>query len=227
MSKTHNFTDRDALDKALADHIARQLQTDIDRCGAASLAVSGGNTPKGLFARLSKLELEWRKVWITLVDERWVDADSPDSNERLVRENLLQGAAAAANFIGLKGSGPDASDGLQEITARMSDLPLPFSCVVLGMGGDGHTASWFPQASNLKALIDPQGHDLLGSCDPVTAPHQRITFTLPPVLESGEIILHITGDEKLAVLAEAADRHYPIAAITEQDSNPVSIWWAP
>ena len=227
MNKHHDFADRDALDEALADHIARQLQADIDHRGAASLAVSGGSTPKGLFARLSALELDWRKVWITLVDERWVNSDSPDSNERLVRENLLQGAAAAANFIGLKGTGSNASEGLEEITARLSALPLPFSCVVLGMGGDGHTASWFPQASNLGALIDPKGHELLGSCEPVTAPHQRITFTLPPVLESGEIILHITGEEKRAVLAEAADRHYPIAAITEQDSNPVSIWWAP
>ena len=88
-------------------------------------------------------------------------------------------------------------------------------------------ASWFPQASNLQQLLNPQGEALLGSCDPVTAPHQRITFTLPAILASGEIILHITSEEKQQVLAEAADKGYPIAAITEQQQNPASIWWAP
>ena len=95
------------------------------------------------------------------------------------------------------------------------------------MGSDGHTASWFPQASNLAELLDPKGMALLGSSDPVTAPHQRITLTLPTVVQAGEIILHITGEEKRRVLAQAAAEHYPIAAITEQDTNPATIWWAP
>lgn len=227
MSEERDFASRAALDEALAAHIAQQLRADIDKRGAASLAVSGGSTPKGLFAVLSKLALPWQKVWITLVDERWVAADGDDSNERLVRENLLQNAAADANFIGLKGSTSDAAAGLQEVTNRMAAMPQPFSCVVLGMGGDGHTASWFPQASNLDELINPEGKALLGTCDPVTAPHQRITFTLPAVLQSGDIVLHITGEEKREVLAQAAEKQYPIASITEQSTNPASIWWAP
>lgn len=227
MSKEQIFATRAALDEALAAHIAQRLGADIEERGAASLAVSGGSTPKGLFAVLSRLALPWQKVWITLVDERWVGPDSIDSNERLVRENLLQNAAAVANFIGLKGSTSEAAAGLPEITKRMAAMPLPFSCVVLGMGDDGHTASWFPQASNLDELIDPDGEALLGTCDPVTAPHQRITFTLPAVLQSGDIVLHITGAKKREVLAQAPDKQYPIAAITEQNSNPASIWWAP
>lgn len=227
MSDQRNFASRAALDDALAAHIAQHLRADIDKRGAASLAVSGGSTPKGLFAVLSKLALPWEKVWITLVDERWVEPDSDDSNERLVRENLLQNAAAGANFIGLKGSTSEAEAGLQEVTNRMAALPQPFSCVVMGMGDDGHTASWFPQASNLDELINPDGEALLGTCDPVTAPHQRITFTLPAVLQSGDIVLHITGEKKREVLAQAAEKRYPIASITEQNSNPASIWWAP
>ncbi len=227
MNSLHSFDSRPELDQALAAHIASHLNHDIESRGAASLAVSGGSTPRGFFAALSQIDLAWDKVWITLVDERWVDADSPDSNERLVRENLLQNKAAGANFIGLKASPADASLGLVEITRRMDKLPLPLSCTVLGMGGDGHTASWFPKASNLAELIDPAGSALLGTCDPVTAPHQRITFTLPEVLRSGEVIVHITGSDKRAILAEAADKQYPIAAITNQDINPVSIWWAP
>ena len=227
MNKQISFEDRGSLDTALAEHVAGLLAQDIERRGAASLAVSGGSTPKGMFAALSKQELPWHKVWITLVDERWVEPDSDDSNELLVRENLLQNAAQSANFVGLKGSGDSASAALEEVTARVAALPLPLSCAVLGMGGDGHTASWFPQASNLTELLDKSNEALLGSCHPVTAPHERITFTLPPILQAGEIILHITGEEKQQVLAEASERRYPIAAITEQQTNPASIWWAP
>ncbi|RLQ23396.1 6-phosphogluconolactonase [Seongchinamella sediminis] len=227
MSELHHFSERSALDSALAAHIAGRLAADIRRRGSASLAVSGGSTPAGMFAALSRQQLAWEQVWITLVDERWVDPDSPDSNEKLVREQLLQNAAAAANFIGLKGSATEAAAGLAEVSARLDPLPLPLTCAVLGMGGDGHTASWFPRASNLAELLDPQGEALLACSDPVTAPHQRITFTLPAILAAGEIIIHITGEEKRAVLAEASDKGYPIAAISEQQDNPASIWWAP
>ena len=227
MSERHNFESRDELDRALAEHVAARLLQDIESGGSASLAVSGGSTPKGMFAALSEADIPWESVWITLVDERWVEPEDPDSNERLVRQNLLQNRASAANFIGLKSQHDDADTGLADSTESFTDVPLPMSCVVLGMGGDGHTASWFPQASNLPELLDPAGKAMLGTCYPVTAPHQRITLTLPVVLAAREIILHITGEEKLAVLAEAAEQGYPIAAVTEQVQNPVSTWWAP
>ncbi|QFU77412.1 6-phosphogluconolactonase [Halioglobus maricola] len=227
MSNWQRFASRPELDAALATHIANTLKSDIETRGRASLAVSGGSTPKAMFAALAQIELAWEQVFITLVDERWVAPEHDDSNERLVRENLLQGPAAKARFAGLKASPADANEGLAEVTARLGKFPLPFSCVVLGMGGDGHTASWFPQANNLAELLDPAGTAILGSCDPVTAPHQRITLTLPVVLAANEIVLHITGDEKATVLAEAAEQHYPIAAVSEQSTNPVSIWWAP
>ena len=227
MSEMREFTSREALDSVLAGHIAKLLAADILRRGSASLAVSGGSTPKGLFAQLSNSDLDWSRVWITLVDERWVEPDHDDSNERLVRENLLQNRASMANFIGLKSPGNDAAAGLAATATQLAPLPRPFTCVVLGMGGDGHTASWFPQARNLAELVDPETSSELGATDPVTAPHQRITFTLPAVLGSGEIIIHITGEEKRAVLAKAKDKHYPIAVITEQKCTPACIWWAP
>lgn len=227
MSEFRAFASRDELDRALAGHIAGLLQRDIEERGAASLAVSGGSTPKGLFAALSSAELDWGRVWITLVDERWVAPEHEDSNERLLRENLLQHRAAKAHFIGLKSPGSEAAAGLAATAGQLAPLPRPLTCVVLGMGGDGHTASWFPQAANLDELLDPDNPAELGATDPMTAPHQRITLTLPMVLRSGEIIVHITGEEKREVLAEAAAQRYPIAAITEQDTNPATIWWAP
>ncbi|TGD75809.1 6-phosphogluconolactonase [Mangrovimicrobium sediminis] len=227
MSRWCEFDSREALDKALAEHLAQRLAQEIRAQGAASLAVSGGSTPKGMFAQLAAQDIPWEQVWVTLVDERWVAPDDADSNERLVRENLLVAHAARARFVGLKTTHAQVSDGLAEATARLAPLPRPITCVVLGMGGDGHTASWFPQAGNLAQLLDPAGKDVLGRCDPVTAPHERITLTLPVVLQSREIIVHITGADKRAVLDEAVDKRYPIAAVTAQTANPATIWWAP
>lgn len=227
MSEWREFPDRDSLDRSLSAHLAQCLGADIASRGAASLAVSGGSTPKGLFAQLAGSGLDWARIWITLVDERWVAPDHPDSNERLVRENLLRGPAASAHFFGLKSDAPTAADGLARTTERLRALPLPLSCAVLGMGSDGHTASWFPQSSNLPELLDPEGTALLGATDPVTAPHERITLTLPAVLNSRGVVIHITGEDKRTVLHSARERGFPVAAILEQQTTPVTIWWAP
>ena len=106
-------------------------------------------------------------------------------------------------------------------------MPRPFSAVVLGMGGDGHTASWFPQAANLQLLLDPAATRRVALTEPVTAPHQRITLTLPAVLDSRQIILHLCGGDKRAILENAIQANYPVAAILQQNTTPATIWWAP
>ena len=227
MSEWRRFAGTGDLDRALADHIAQRLAADIEQHGRASLAVSGGGTPERMFQHLSCCELNWSRVWVTLVDERWVAPDSKDSNERLVRARLLQDRASAANFVSLKAAQDDANDALAEVGERLAQMPQPFSVIVLGMGGDGHTASWFPQADNLQDLLDPLGSRQLAATDPVTAPHQRITLTMPAVLNSRELIIHITGVEKERVLASARENNFPIAAVLDQHTTPATIWWAP
>jgi 6-phosphogluconolactonase len=224
MSEWHAFAADADLDKALAAHLARLLAADIDRHGYASLAVSGGSTPTGMFRQLSRCELDWRKVWLTLVDERCVATDHPDSNEQLVRKNLLCNAAAAARFVSLADA---RAAGPIELEQRVAAIPKPFSAVVLGMGSDGHTASWFPQATNLALLLDPQNSQEVAETDPVSAPYQRITLTLAAVLNSREIIIHITGAGKKAVLERAVAEAYPVAALLEQSATPATTWWAP
>lgn len=227
MSEWRSFPDTAQLDSELANYIAGQLSTAIERDGQTSLAVSGGSTPKHMFELLSHCRLDWSQVYITLVDERWVAPDSPASNERLVRDHLLQNQAADAHFIGLKSAAEEAAHGLASTAKKLAVIPQPFAVVILGMGGDGHTASWFPQAANLDSLLDPNSTQQLAATDPVSAAHQRITLTLPAVLNSRGIIIHITGAEKKRVIESARDQHYPIGAILEQDSAPLTIWWAP
>lgn len=172
MSNWKTFSDTGKLDTALATYIGQFLEQDIQSRGNASLAVSGGSTPKGLFRCLSQYDLDWGKVSITLVDERWVDLDSPDSNEQMVRVNLLQHRAAGAKLIGLKTVDTNDENALVQTQHRIAAISKPFSAVILRMGGNGHTASWFPQADNLQELLNPAGNAELAFTDPVTAPHR-------------------------------------------------------
>jgi 6-phosphogluconolactonase len=224
MNEWHIFAASGELDRALAEHLGKRLQTDIQRHGHASLAVSGGSTPTGMFRKLSTCELDWSQVWLTLVDERRVATDSPASNERMLRENLLQNRAAAARFVSLADNG---ADGVAALGRALDAIPRPFSAVVLGMGGDGHTASWFPGAVNLPALLDPANPADVAETMPVTAPHERLTLTLAAVLRSREILIHITGEAKKTLLENARAEQHPVAAILQQTVTPASIWWAP
>lgn len=227
MSDWRRFQDRYVLDRMLAGHIASRLQQEVEKRGQTSLAVSGGTTPRQMFQLLSRCELDWSRVWITLVDERWVPPDSPDSNERLVREHLLQNYAAAAHFVPLKTPHRMPGEALTNLSERLVQVPRPFAATVLGMGTDGHTASWFPRADNLTALLDPAASEEVAATYPRTASHARATLTLAAVLESTEILIHITGEEKAAVLETAVERDYPVAAVLTQRRTPVIVFWAP
>ncbi|MEM6580815.1 MAG: 6-phosphogluconolactonase [Pseudomonadota bacterium] len=224
MSDSHRFATSEELNQELANYIAEKLQQDLTNRSAVSLAVSGGRTPCGMFQRLSQCALDWARVTITLVDERKVPVSSADSNERMVREHLLQNFAKSAEFVGLARSGADTLD---DIEKELLAMPRPYSVVILGMGSDGHTASWFPGAANLETLLDPVNPAQLAETTPPAAPHRRITQTLSALIASQELVIHITGQDKLDVLMSAQREANPIATLLDQEVVPVSIWWAP
>lgn len=226
----HNFPDRSNLTDKLAAAIANVLATGISDRGKASLAVSGGSTPVDLFHKLSAVDIAWKQVFITLVDERWVEAGDADSNEKLVRTHLLQNKAAAASFVGMKNGAATANAGEAECEEQLRTVPLPFDVVILGMGGDGHTASFFPGAENLAAATDMHSNKMCIAITPLTAPHERMTLTLPAILNTKEIFLHITGTDKQKVLQTAEEdgplEELPIRFILSQQSTPCSVYWA-
>ncbi|MCI5157272.1 MAG: 6-phosphogluconolactonase [Candidatus Electrothrix sp. AUS1_2] len=225
------FQDTATLVADLADRIGRSLQEHIDAHGRASLVVSGGSTPKSLFITLSAVDISWREVVITPVDERWVAPSSPDSNEQLICRYLLRGRAAAATFVGLKNFFPTAAQGEGECELKLRKLPRPFTVLVLGMGNDGHTASLFPGSPRLAAATDMDSGKICMALTPADAPYERMTLTLPAILDSREIFLHITGEQKKAVLQKAREagpaEDLPIRFILRQQVCPVTVCWAP
>ena len=198
----HVFKTKDELAKALADRIAGALQARVEVGGKASLAVSGGSTPVRLFQQLSNADIEWERVTTTLVDERCVPPHHKRSNAGLVHDHLLKNTAAAAEFVPLFDPVLDPDVNLKTTTTALIDL-LPLTATVLGMGNDGHTASFFPDAADLSVATDPHTPQILTTIDSVSAGETRLTLTLPALLASELLILHIEGAEKRDVLERA------------------------
>jgi 6-phosphogluconolactonase len=211
------FSARTALASALAAAVRDALQARLARDGKAALAVSGGTTPVAFFQHLAREKLDWARVTITLVDDRCVPESSDRSNVRLVKEHLLQHSAKAATFLPLL-AGQDE---------KIAPL-LPFAAVVLGMGADGHTASLFPGGDHLAAAL--AGPHLIETMRAPGAPEPRVTLTLPALLQTELLALHIEGAAKRVVLAtaEAAGpvAEMPIRAVLAHRPR-ATIFWCP
>jgi 6-phosphogluconolactonase len=223
------FENTSALDNTLSAEVCERLSNAIEKHGKASLILSGGRTPMGFFHQLSQQILEWDKVTVTLADERWVDSDHQDSNEKLVRENLLINEAHCAQFLSLKNAADTAVDGEPELEAELSKQGQ-FTVVILGMGDDGHTASLFPGATALAAGLDPNSGRSCIAVTPTAAPHERISMTLPRLLNTERLIIHISGENKQKVLDQALAgndvKELPIRSVLQQSQLPVTVYWA-
>lgn len=223
-----DFRDRQQLAEALAGAVAENLKAGVKTRGVASLAVSGGTTPAAFFKALSnRQDVPWDKVTITLVDERWVDESSDRSNGRLVKANLLQGRAAAAKFVPLY-QGGDAPDEAAASKAQAA-VPQPLDAAILGMGNDGHTASFFPGGDTLAAALSVDGPVIAIRAPGAGEP--RVTLTLKCLLSARALYLHIEGEGKVATLqqaeAEGPIEDMPVRAILRQTQTPLTIYWCP
>jgi 6-phosphogluconolactonase len=222
-----------AAPEQVARQIAQELRSAIAARGKASLAVSGGKSPIALFEQLREEAVDWSQVTVLLVDERCVPHDHADSNTALVRQHLLQGAAAAASFASLFDTVPaDLNDAaLLDLVAsanqRLSTLSFPLDVVVLGMGEDGHTASLFPGAPGLNHALTSEGP--IAWVRPTTAPHTRLTLTLPVLLAARHLHLSMAGDAKRKVYqaaAKAANPALPISLLLNHPACTVQVWIA-
>ena len=224
------FADAEALAHGLADWTAERLRAAVAARGVALLIVSGGKSPARFFELLSDMELDWTRVAVTLADERRVADDSPRSNARLVREKLLRNRAAAANFTPLADVRLPGDQELAAASARVAHLPLPADVVVLGMGDDGHTASWFPGAEGLAEAMDPGARQLVAPIVAADAGEPRLTLTGRVILRARAIALEIEGEAKLATFATALEsgpeEAMPIRAVVRRATDRLTVFSA-
>lgn len=231
----HAFADTTLATGVLCARLVKVLQEAIARKGQASLAVSGGSTPRALYQSLSRTKLDWEKVTIVLADERWVEPGEAGSNESFVKSTLLTGRAEKARFIPLKAQGDSPKEGLKAVEERLADLPFPLDAAILGMGNDGHTLSWFPHAEGLDAALCEDGRRAVAITarkSAVTGDHlNRITLTLAALKGVSLCALLIRGEDKRAAFEAATQpgpvEDAPVRALLTHATITLETYWSP
>lgn len=229
----HHARCADALALDLANFVAHCLREGLTKRESALLVVSGGSTPVPFFKALSGMALDWSRVSVTLADERWLPPEHADSNEQLVRAYLLVGAASKARLVPLFNGAATPETAEPDVEKALNALPWPADVVVLGMGGDGHTASLFPHAPELAAaLAEGEGP----RCCPVAAPAApnvpvpRLSLTRRALLDTRHLVVHVTGAAKLALIEQAAQdgplETWPIRLALLQSRVPCEVFHA-
>lgn len=194
-----------AGDAAIAEWLHGRLVAALAASAApAAITVPGGSTPFPILERLAAMPLEWRRVTVWPGDDREVPEDHPASNTGKIRA-LMEPAGA-------------------EVVALSVMEAVPhFALAWLGMGGDGHVASLFP---NTDPRVDDTLKMRMLTPDPLPpeAPFDRITLTLPALLDSDELVFVIRGAEKRALFEAAArgENDLPVARLLRAASQPVT-----
>lgn len=226
------FSNREAMAARLADVIEAALARAIAARGSAVIAVSGGSTPAGLYEALSRRKIDWERVSAVLVDERWVPPGAEGSNESFVRAALRRNEAAALNLVGLWSDAPSPEEGLAAAAARLSKIGDTIDVAVLGMGNDGHTASWFPNAKGLAQALSDNGERLAAVTarpNAITGDFlERMTLTLGAVKSSQLVFLLMTGVEKRATFERSLEdgpvEEMPVRAILDARADLWAVW---
>ncbi|MDB4243506.1 6-phosphogluconolactonase [Gammaproteobacteria bacterium] len=180
----------------IAKSIASSLAESVLKKGYATLVVSGGNSPIKIFHHLNHLQIQWSKVTIILGDDRMIDASNIDSNDRLIRENLIINNAESANYISLS-----------DPSFKSMQIKFPCDVTLLGMGLDGHFASLFPELLNNSSLFNMNAPHAIYISDIAlgTPSHKRITMNLSMLLDTHRCILLVSNQSKRSVLDQASN----------------------
>lgn len=204
------FPDPESLCQAAAERFAQAAAAATARSGRFTVALSGGSTPKRLFELLAappwRDGVDWQRLHVFWGDERTVPPDHPDSNYRMAHAALLRKVPIpAAQIHRLQGEAADLDQAARAYQAALASvfgvapdgLPPALDLVLLGMGGDGHTASLFPYTT---ALGENERWVVANSVPQLKT--ERLTLTVPMLNSAQQVLFLVAGAEKAAVLAD-------------------------
>jgi 6-phosphogluconolactonase len=226
------YDDAAELADAVAGDIQFVIESAIDARGSAVIALAGGKTPLPAYEKLAKAKLDWKRVTIIPSDERIVPLGDPLSNVTALGKAFIPKGARVIPVV------PKATDDYKaagrSADALMQDLHWPLDLCVLGVGGDGHTASIFPGPDYDEALNGPRERRALGVMPdplPPEAPVARVTLSRAGIITARALLIAVTGDAKRKVIedaiSEGAGSPYPIGRVLADVELPVDIHWAP
>jgi 6-phosphogluconolactonase len=218
MNKIHTFDSIScAIDWVMVRWHALAHESVLSQ-GCFRAALSGGTSPIVLYQQLAvQKTLPWLATHLFLVDERWVPVTDANSNYHMIQETLLHALDLSAHQMHRVFTERRMDDAIASYTHDLkntfhlsSDVIPAFDLIMLGMGGDGHTASLFtPEDCREKNAW------VIHTRSP-QPPYDRITLTLPVLNQAKNIIFFIQGKNKLTILKEVAERRnltYPAAHI--------------
>ena len=225
------FADGAAWAEACAARLADALAAAIVEGGRAVFAGSGGSTPTPIYRRLAGAGLDWSRVVVTLIDERYVPETSPESNAALLKQTLLTGPAAAARFVPLFQPAVTVDRAAALAAHALSAEGGKLDAVLLGMGEDGHICSMFPNSPTLRTLLSPAlKPTVLGvphGRDGAAPSLERLTINLPYLMTARRVVLAINGAAKRDVFEREAAGDpaiQPIAALIAA-RVPLDVLW--
>lgn len=242
----HVFPTYDALSRAAAQHVAAHVETVLASQNRYALALAGGSTPRRLYELLGEdfPALPWSQIDLFWGDERFVPSDDTQSNERLVRNALIDPVGIPAGNVypvPTHLSSPQAAADAYETTLRnvlspRSEQENTFDLVLLGLGGDGHTASIFPEdLVDAPSLGDangalPDGSDTGEWVRAVEAPPRhdvsdRITCTLQAINASREALFLVSGTSKQDAVQRVLDERDPLLPATHVAPREALTWF--
>ena len=225
------YDDADEFAGAVAGDVQFIIESAIDARGAAVVALAGGRTPGPAYAKLAEAKLDWKRVTIIPSDERVVPLGDALSNVTMLAKTFLAKGARVMPIVSEAAADYKAAG--RSADALMQDLHWPLDLCLLGMGGDGHTASIFPGPDYDEALNGPRERRALGVMPdplPPEAPVARVTLSRQGIVTARALMIAITGDAKRKVLedaiAEGASSPYPIGRVLADVELPVDIHWS-
>lgn len=206
--------------RSAAQKIADALGAGVAARGRACAALSGGTSPEAAYALLAQHALDWARISIAQVDERVLASGHRDRNETMIRRALGPAFAQGARFLSLC----DDGGGAAERTYAALDVDI----ALMGMGRDGHTASWFAGAAGLAAALSLQNQAAIAA---ITAPQadaaqQRLTLTRAALSRARRLVLLIAGEGKRKTLEAADAAGAPVAALWAPGMPQLEILWA-